>query len=284
MMSITAHRHRQRGRLAALVMFALLLFVPRGTPAAELVLNGGFEAGDFGAAWVHGAYRGINQDPTLADHAVVLDLPYSGNYSALLGFKYTTQRSNVYAYMYQDVDIPSNISNATLYFEIRQQGYDSDYYDPFIVDIRRTNNSIHERIITQSFSEWNHKFKDSGWISDDRSPPAGHDVSGYAGQTIRIYFEQSNLWDDLYETWTYVDDVSLVYKKFVDLIADGYGSDVFGVPGSGAGGISAKSGVAGDTLIYVVEVENEGLDPDAYDVNVNVPPGWNIWMEDQSGP
>jgi uncharacterized repeat protein (TIGR01451 family) len=266
----------------AAVLFGFLAWaVP--TLAGEVVVNGGFEDGDFGSAWVHGAYQGGNNNPNNADHIVVLDLPYSGNYSALLGFKYTPQLRDWHAYMYQDVVIPANISRATLNFKIRMQGYDSEYYDPFIADIRDTGGGLLERIISFSFTEWNDRFKDSGWIHDDDQAPAGYDVSGYAGQAIRLYFDQANLYDALYETWTYVDDVSLVYWKFVDLIAGGNGGDVFGDPGTGAGGYAIESGVAGDTLRYALEIENEGADNDTYRLTASAPGGWTVLIDDGSG-
>jgi uncharacterized repeat protein (TIGR01451 family) len=274
-------------RLTVTTVVLLLLGTSHWVPVAragEVVVNGGFETGDFGPAWVHGAYLGGTSNPNRADHIVVLDLPYSGNYSALLGWKYTAQLPDWHAYMYQHVTIPPNISRATLNFKIRMQGYDSDYYDPFVAEIRNTSGGLLEQILSFAFTEWNNKFKDSGWMSDDDQAPEGHDVSGYAGQTIRLYFDQANLYDDLYETWTYVDDVSLVFWKFVDLIADGDGADVFGDPGTGAGGFSAKSGVAGDTLRYTLEIENEGLDNDDYRLTAIAPGGWTVLVEDGGGP
>lgn len=173
-----------------------------------------------------------------------------------------------------------NVFQAILNFKIRMQGYDSDYYDPFIVDIRNTSNNVLERVITLSFAEWNDQFKDSGWISDDDNAPEGFDVSGYAGQTIRIYFDQANLYDDLYETWTYIDEVSLLYSMYVDLTADGNGADVFGGLGTGLGAYSAKSGVAGDTLRYQLQVKNEGTVADTYQLSVNAPGGCTVLIDD----
>lgn len=268
------------------VAFLVCLFVawlPVGTGparAGELIVEGGFETGAFGSTWVHGAYRGGNNNPNLADHTVLLDLPHDGDYSALLGFKYTSPSRDAHAYMYRDVAIPANVSLAALNFKIRMQGYDSGSFDPFIVEIRDTGNNLLERILTLTFTEWNDKFKDTGWISDDNQPPDGFDVSGYAGQTIRIYFDQANLNDNLYETWTYVDAVSLVFKKFVDLFADGNGDDVFGDPDTGLGALSTKSGMAGDTLRYELQVENEGAVGDQYQLTAAVPPGWTAQIDD----
>ncbi len=256
-------------------VFATLIAPVWSARAGELVVNGGFETGSFGTSWVHGARRGNTQNTTYADHLVALDLPYAGNYSALLGFKYVAQVTSSYGWMYQDVTLPAGVSRATLNFKIRMQGYDSDNYDPFYMDIRTTANVQRERVLFYAFTEWNDIYKDSGWLFDNNVLPIGHDVSAYAGQTIRLYFEQANLLDNLYETWTYIDDVSLVYKMWVDLAADGNGDDVFGALGSGNGGSSTKSGAASDTLFYYVRVENEGTATDTYRLTSTAPVNWN---------
>lgn len=260
-----------------------LAALPVATRAGEIVVNGSFEAGEFGSSWVHGAFRKKNQNPDLADHIVVPDLPYAGNYSALIGFKYSGQ-GNATAYMYQDVVVPANISSAVLDFEIRMQGYDGDFQAQFIADIRATDDTVLENVLTTSFTDFDNKFKDSGWMSDDGVSPDGHDVSAYAGQTIRLYFSQSNLNDNNLETWSYVDGVSLVFRKWVDLFVDGNGDDVFGALASGQGGLSARSGVAGDTLYYTLTVENEGPVADSYELSVTPPAGWTVLIDAGAGP
>lgn len=263
---------------------ALLLLAPLPIRAAELVVNGGLETGDFGTAWVHGAYRGNDYNPDYADHIVLPGETYSGNYSALLGFKYTAPRRNSTGFMYCDVTIPAGISGATLYFKFRMQGYDGKFGDRFTAQVRGTDDTVYEEIITQSFTEWDHKYQDTGWLSDDNTIPVGFDLSAYAGQTIRIYFEHANGSDNRFETWSYVDDVSLIYTKYVDLIVDGNGDDIFGDQGTGGGGLSAKSGLAGDTLSYTVTVENEGPEPDSYVLTTAFPPGWTVWLDEGGAP
>jgi uncharacterized repeat protein (TIGR01451 family) len=137
--------------------------------------------------------------------------------------------------------------------------------------------------LTTSFTEFDDKFKDSGWKFDNDVAPGGFDVSIYAGQTIRLYFQQSNLNDNNLETWTYVDDVSLVFRKWIDLIADGNGDDLFGALGSGAGGTSPHSGVAGDTLYYVLTAQNEGPVADSYQLSTAVPAGWSAYIDAGAG-
>jgi len=265
---------------AALSLLVVLTALANGALAGELVVNGGFETGSF-TGWTHGAGRLPNtNNSTYADHAVLLDLPFSGNYSALLGFKYTVQARNRYGYMYQDVAIPTNISQATLRFKFRVQGYDGLDYDPFIMELRNpSNNSVYATVVDYSFSEWNYLFKDSWWLDDDNATPVGYSVTSYAGRTVRLYFNLQNLIDDLYETWVFVDDVSLVYKKFVDLAVDGNGDDLFGATGSGAGGSSIRSGEPAATVTYLLDIENEGLDSDSYNLSVSPPAGWTVTIE-----
>jgi uncharacterized repeat protein (TIGR01451 family) len=259
--------------IAALVAALGSFSAPR---AGELVQNGGFETGGF-TGWIHGAGNTSgNTNPSWADHLVVLDCPFSGSYSALLGFKYTNPRANRFGYMYQDVSIPSNISRATLFFKFRQQGYDGLQYDPFRMQIRNTSNTILATVITYAFSEWDDQFKDSGWLDDDNATPVGYDMTGYAGSTVRLYFRQDNLGDNLYETWVFVDDVSVVYKKYVDLAVDGNGDDLFGNTGTGAGGTSIRSCERAKTATYALDIENEGLDADSYNLTVTPPAGWTV--------
>ena len=262
----------------ACVMTMLALFAAPAARAGELVQNGGFETGSFSGGWVDGAgqIQSGQTDPRWADHRVVLDLPRGGSWSALIGFKYAPVRGNRYGFVYQDVAIPSNISSATLFFAFRQQGYDGLNYDPFRMQIRNTSNAVLATVVEYSFAEANHLFKDSGWIDDDGAAPAGYAMTGYAGQTVRLYFYQENSFNNFYETWTYIDDVSLVYRRWVDLAVDGDGDDLFGGLGTGEGGCAARSAEAGLTLRYSLDIENEGPGADTYRLAAAPPPGWAV--------
>ncbi|MCK4539452.1 MAG: hypothetical protein KAV42_11705, partial [Candidatus Krumholzibacteria bacterium] len=257
------------GVLAILVALAFAVF-PGAISAGELIMGGLFESGGFTSEWTHSGANSLGAtNDNWADHAVVLDLPYSGNYSALLGFKYTTQRKNRHGFMYQDITIPADVSSALLYFQFRQQGYDGVNYDPFIVEVRDLSDNVLATVVNFSFSEANNQFKDSGWIG-----PGGFDMSPWAGQTVRLHFRQEDTYDNLFETWTFIDDVSMIFTKYVDLIVDGDGDDLFADPGTGGGGSSSSSGEAGETVSYLIDVENESFDVDSYTISVSLPAGW----------
>jgi uncharacterized repeat protein (TIGR01451 family) len=245
--------------------------------AGELIVNGGFDTGDFGPVWVHGAHKSGASDPTAADHIVVADLPYQGIYSALLGFKYTKQQAGAAGFMYQDVTIPANASFATLFFKIRQQGYDG-VEDSVSVQIRDISDVVLQTVLSRWFPVRSARIKDSGWLNDDGVAPTGFDMMGYAGQTVRLYFEQINNSNPQAETWTFVDNVSIVYQMWVDLVVEGDGNDVFGAPASGAGGLGVLRAVAGDTLIYDLRLENEGPVDDSFLLTLSSPLG-NAWIE-----
>ncbi len=261
---------RIKNEIKAAILLAVLVMVAAGNAGAgETVIEGGFEGGSFGGSWVHGASAiGGPENSSWADHAVVLDMPYTGTWSALLGYKYAPVRKDRYGYMYQEVTIPADISSAAFTFRYRQQGFDGSGYDPFLATVRDQSGNILATLVDVSFNDMSNRFKDSGWVE------VTFDMSVYAGQTVRLDFRQYNTQDNMFETWTFVDDVSMIYRKYVDLAVDGDGDDVFGDPGTGSGGISASSGVAGETVSYFLDIENEGLDIDSYTVSASSPAGW----------
>ncbi|MBN1884307.1 MAG: DUF11 domain-containing protein [Candidatus Krumholzibacteriota bacterium] len=260
---------------AAAALLAALLAAAAPAASAELVAGGGFESGGFDPAWTHGAANVSGPtNPTWADHLVTLDLPFTGNYSALLGFKYARPQRRRYGFMEQDVAIPALVTGATLAFRYRQQGYDGIDRDPFVVEIRDPAGTVLEELVRASFGEVNYSFKDSGWIG------VTADLSAYAGQTIRVHFRQRNGEDNEYETWAFVDDVSVVATRRVDLIAGGDGDDLFGLAGTGAGATFLQSGEGGETVSCLIGVENEGPGADSFTLSVSSPAGWTVVVFD----
>lgn len=279
--ALTRPGRRIQACAAAIFCTAAILAAGLSGPAAagELVYGGTFEGGSFDGAWTHsGASQNGGINDSWADHAVVTDLPFLGNYSALLGFKYTTPRKSRYGFMYQDVTVPADVSSARFYFTYRQQGYDGRGYDPFVVTIRDLSNNVLATVVNRAFNDGTSQFKDSGWISDDGDGTPGIDMSAYAGQTVRIFFSQENNTDSDLATWIFVDEVAFTYAKYVDLAVDGNGDDIFGDPGTGSGGSSSLSGEAGETVSYLLDIENEGLDIDSYTLSVSPPALWVVEM------
>ena len=261
----------RHGAAILCAILALLSIAAPPTAAGELVLNGDFEAGDFSSGWVDGAGSVMGPlNPNWADHVVLLDMPATGNYSALIGFKYTHPQQHRYGFMYYDVTIPAGISSAQLTFAYRQQGYDGVGRDPFNVEIRDTGGNTLATVLSFAFPERTGIFKDSGWLQ------ASYDMAAYAGQTVRIYFEQVNSGDNSWETWVFVDDVSLETAGWVDLIVDGEGDDLFGAPGTGAGGISLQSTEADMSVGYILEIENEGPAGGSFVLSGAPPAGWSL--------
>ena len=259
----------RRTKLKIWMTAAIVIAASAGVTAGELVLGGGFETGSFDAAWTHGASSlGGNQNPSWADHAVVADLPYTGIWSALLGYKYTAVGKDRYGFMYQDVAIPASGSSASLFFRYRMQGFDGRGNDPFRMTVRDLSGTVLATVVDYMFNDGGTQYKDSGWRT------VQYDMSAFAGQIVRLEFRQYNLNDNRYATWVFIDDVSLISSAWVDLAVDGEGDDLFGAPGTGAGGTSISSGVAGETVSYLLDIENESLDVDSYTVSVSPPAGW----------
>ncbi len=255
---------------------AALAAAPHSLSAGEMVVDGGFESGSFASGWIHGAGRiGGVLNPSFADHQVALDLPYSGSYSALIGFKNTSPKRDRYGFLSYDVSIPAVISSANLDFKFRYQGYDGAGYDPFVVEIRDLAGGTLQTVENFSFADRDGQFKDSGWID------GGLDLSDYAGQSIRVHFRQENRGDHRYATWTFIDDVSAVYRKFVDLTVNSNGEDVFGDIGTGDGGDALLSAEAGETATYDLEIENEGSVSDSYTISASPPSGWAVTINYQ---
>jgi len=253
-------------------------FAAGAAQAGEAIVNGGFETGMFGTEWVAGSSRGTGPHSTTTDLLV-----YGGQYGALLGINFPKQGNNITAWLYQEVVLPAGVSSARIWFYSRVQALDRPPYDPFSVQLRDPGDNVLTTLFTFEHTERNAGFKDSGWMEDNEVPPDGIDVSAWAGQAVRVYFAQPNRQDNHFEQWVYIDEVSLIYRMWVDLAANGDGDDVFGAIGTGAGGTGGRSGVAGDTLFYTLDVENEGTVADSYALAATMPAGWEALIDDGSG-
>jgi uncharacterized repeat protein (TIGR01451 family) len=158
--------------------------------------NGGFENG--WACWMHGGNTGL-----------VPDYPRSGNYSARLGHPdYECDGGvpiGVIGWIEQTTFVPS-MASPKLSFWYRIFTHDknpelSDDYDSFDVKINGMR-KFRDMNQTDPFRCGN--CRDLGWKQ------ATIDLSSYRDSYITIRFENWNRFDNLYNTWTYVDDVRIV--------------------------------------------------------------------------
>jgi hypothetical protein len=160
--------------------------------------NWGFEKGDF-TNWQHGGK--LAQSVSTAEH-------HSGNYSALLGSP-SYPCTNVpigNAWLRRNVTVPSSGSPILSFqYKIHTQDYNASepwQYDYFAVDINGSE------VLTDSNTIWpadqeNCTTYEFEWTLGVVS------LDAYKGHTIEITFYNHNRPDKFYNTYTYVDDVSV---------------------------------------------------------------------------
>jgi hypothetical protein len=166
--------------------------------------NWGFETGDF-TSWQHGGQLA---------QSVSTAMPYCGNYSALLGSPGYACNGDVpvgSAWLRRSVTVPSSGSPILSFqYRIYTQDYNSSepwQYDYFAVDINGSevlidSNTIwpadQEKCATHPFETYPFEWK-----------PGVVSLEAYKGKTIQITFYNYNRPDQFYNTYTYVDCVSV---------------------------------------------------------------------------
>jgi hypothetical protein len=159
--------------------------------------NWGFETGDF-TNWQHGGQ--LVQSVSAAEH-------HSGNYSALLGNPSYRCEGGVpvgSAWLRRNVTVPSSGSpTLSFWYKIFTQDKNSalsDQYDLFAVYV---NGSLLWKDANTSDPYGCGTLKNLGW------QPGTISLNDYKGQTIQIAFYVYNRPDGWYNTYVYVDDVSV---------------------------------------------------------------------------
>ena len=163
------------------------------------LLNGGFESGELSPGW---------RDEGKLDRRVVSGpgRQRSGDYAVLLGNP--DYRSNGgcptgEAAVYQVIDVPAK-GNPALRLWYRIRSYDLVDFDYFAVDIAEWPSGPTEHLRRYGCTNWTGNLWDSGWRE------AIVFLDNYRGRCIiiKLYNAMTNE-DGWYNTWTYVDDVSL---------------------------------------------------------------------------
>ncbi len=155
-----------------------LSWIPSLGEGVEYVANGGFESGDF-SDWTTGA--GTNSAFIINDGTVVPassdapTMPYAGNFSAL-----ADQPPPAIALLSQDVSLPANATEIGLRWVDRIRNFNDIFAtnQQFRVEIRDTNDETLAVVFATRpgdllLADWTWRFAD---------------LSGYAGQTIRLAF------------------------------------------------------------------------------------------------
>ncbi len=164
------------------------------TNTNERIRNAGFENGyDAASVWLWQQSLGTS------------DVIYSNATYAHTGswYAYFGGLTNYSDNLYQDVYIPADATTANLTFWLWIATTETSpwQYDSLTLKIQDTQGNDLETLATYYDEDYT-----SGYVSH---PTAGESFSllGYAGQTIRIYFESDN--DGSYNTRFRVDDISL---------------------------------------------------------------------------
>jgi hypothetical protein len=161
--------------------------------------NWGFETGDF-TNWQHGGQ--LAQSVSTAEH-------HSGNYSALLGSpSYSCTEVPVGSAWLRrnNVRVPSSGSPIlSFWYKIHTQDYNASepwQFDYFAVDINGSE------VLTDSNTIWPADQENCTTYPFPWTPGVVS-LNAYKGQTIDITFYNYNRPDKYYNTYTYVDDVSV---------------------------------------------------------------------------
>ncbi len=227
-------------------------------------------------------WEGGGVDHPLAAHFVVSgsdphlggSVAYSGSQSYKIGWDYSgsgpSEASNTMGgYVYQDVTLPPG--GATLTFCRRMVSYDYANYDRFRAQIRSTSNAVLQTLVEETAPSGGAGWKERPWECFT------FDLSAYAGQTVRIYFEAGNTVDAYYGTYVYVDDVKVLAWLSAELMdPEGFGLDVTSVTNAadpaqplkcgGTALIEVRSDVglyldSGDGSYLVAEVRDSSHNP-----------------------
>jgi subtilisin family serine protease len=158
---------------------------PTPAPGAQLLLNPGFESGN--VSWT--ATAGVITNSTG-------QTPRSGSWYAWLDGYGTTHTDS----LFQDVTLPSTATSVTLSFWLKittSETTTTTAFDTLRVQVRNTSNTVLSTLAT--YSNLN---KTSGYVQKT------FDLTGFKGQTIRIYFLGTE--DSSLQTSFVIDDTSCI--------------------------------------------------------------------------
>jgi len=187
---------------------------------AYLVLNGSFEQGASVPGWV------VRENPlplnvvtNVSERPRGSTPPPHGDYALLLGNPgYPCAADGVplgYAGIEQTFHLPATAQRLRFrYVILSQDASTDDIYDRFEVYIQGTNMFFDGNMVSTGLGceNWwrvpgesnpRSSGQTSGWAT------ATIDISAYTGQTVTIYFQNHSRLDGWYNTYTYIDDITI---------------------------------------------------------------------------
>ncbi|MSP13623.1 MAG: hypothetical protein EXR62_11795 [Chloroflexi bacterium] len=168
--------------------FTLTNVLPAPECQSNILANPGFE--DNFNSWTASA--------SACAPLISTQITHSGQNSALIGVPTTKADKNCDSFVYQQVSIPAGTSQALLRFWYWAWSDEGNVnYDWQELQIRDSNGNLLQTL-------WHVNDNSRTW----KQSPA-YDLSPYAGQTIRIYFNVHNDGHGGLRTFLYLDDVSL---------------------------------------------------------------------------
>ena len=184
----------------------LLCLVSNVYAVPVLVKNGGFETGDL-SYWSSGGQAGVQK-------AVV----YSGSYAAYIGtvdFDKDNKNDftngagdNVYNnWIQQTIDV-TGADSLSLWYNVYTNDYGNNDNPAFVIKI---NDTPEMTIAAKDISGGK-----TGWTSWT------YDLTGYDGNSLTLTIYAGNTYDTSFQSWAYVDDVSLTYPDPVPLPPSAY--------------------------------------------------------------
>jgi uncharacterized repeat protein (TIGR01451 family) len=136
----------------------------------------------------------------------------------------------------------------------------------------------------------------AGWtvlLNGQASPISGASEGSYTLQVVIPLTSPGGTFDIIFNGMKgnkryYVDSVTgrvfVTPGRLVDAVIDGNGDDIFGTPGLGDGGVSTRGTLAGQAVIFSVELQNQGPFDESYTVSWSGPAGWTVTFDGTGQP
>ena len=210
----------------SVAMAASAAVAPAGEDCGGAVENGCFQAADDCQGRIVGWTTAGNLSSFIVDDEVrVRDLTQeplpvyyhcSGDMFVRIGVPVPpVWQPASWAALYQDVTVPGGADGKPeVRFRYRIVTHDIKDWSAFSVQVRRPDDSMEvlEKVLEDGFEPTTgpvgEKNNDLGWRV------GVGDLSGFTGETVRLWFQSEHKWDKAVGIWTYLDDVVVFDNRY----------------------------------------------------------------------